>query len=549
LFYVRHGGRYYDYSGVSGLDFQDDSRAFAATDFDGDGNLDLCLKSRLGPQIRCLQNNSTEGRLSISFRLRGIRSNADAIGAAVELHWGGQKTRKFVQAGTGYLCQHTKTLYFGLGTERFADKAVILWPSGEKQTFDDLEAGFRYEISEGSEVATKSRHLAHEPMKATPVPGDNTVRFEPVWLLEPVPVPDTRKGPGFLLLTDRTDISLPAAVPIEVLNLREAPAALAGSYATFRRFLFDWRPELTLPTLLLLDGNGKANKLYPAVPDEKVLLQDLQHLTLTDRRTLALPFGGRAVTEPARNHYKLGAAFVAAGFPKHALAYLSTAIDQSPENFKAWLAIGQVDLELQNYERAAASLKRALALNAGSPEVWNNLGGVELAAGRYNEALRCFEKMLELAPDSLYGLTNAALAMTKMKRTSDAERLYRKAVELHPSDADTIDRLGLLVAQSGRVGESIELFKRALALDSRNISVINNLGVAYLHAGQRDDAIAAFRYGFEVAPANDMIALNLARLYVASGRRDQAVQVLQEFLMRVPGHLSMTRALAQLGVQ
>ena len=30
----------YDFSGVSGLDFADDSRAFAVTDFDGDGRPD-----------------------------------------------------------------------------------------------------------------------------------------------------------------------------------------------------------------------------------------------------------------------------------------------------------------------------------------------------------------------------------------------------------------------------------------------------------------------------------------------------------------------------
>ena len=39
--------RFYDFSGVSGLDFADDTRAFAVTDIDGDGNLDFVLKSRL----------------------------------------------------------------------------------------------------------------------------------------------------------------------------------------------------------------------------------------------------------------------------------------------------------------------------------------------------------------------------------------------------------------------------------------------------------------------------------------------------------------------
>ena len=42
-------GRYQDASGISGLDFADDTRSFAVTDFDGDGNPDLILKSRLGP--------------------------------------------------------------------------------------------------------------------------------------------------------------------------------------------------------------------------------------------------------------------------------------------------------------------------------------------------------------------------------------------------------------------------------------------------------------------------------------------------------------------
>ena len=56
VFYARRGGRYHDLSGISGLDLAEDSRAFAATDLDGDGNLDLLLKSRLGPQIRVFRN-------------------------------------------------------------------------------------------------------------------------------------------------------------------------------------------------------------------------------------------------------------------------------------------------------------------------------------------------------------------------------------------------------------------------------------------------------------------------------------------------------------
>jgi hypothetical protein len=126
VFYVRRGGRYYDFSGVSGLDVADDSRAFAVTDLDGDGRLDLVLKSRLGPQVRVFQNNCGAAHQSIAFRLRGVKSNRDAIGARVEVD--GQV--KFIAAGSGYLSQHTKTLHFGLSQKETVHLVRILWPSG-----------------------------------------------------------------------------------------------------------------------------------------------------------------------------------------------------------------------------------------------------------------------------------------------------------------------------------------------------------------------------------------------------------------------------------
>ena len=68
VFFARRGRRFYDFSGVSGLDFAEDSRAFAVTDFDGDGALDLLVKSRLGPQVRAFQNHCGGSRSLDCFR-------------------------------------------------------------------------------------------------------------------------------------------------------------------------------------------------------------------------------------------------------------------------------------------------------------------------------------------------------------------------------------------------------------------------------------------------------------------------------------------------
>ena len=84
VFYANNGdGTFSDVSGAVGLDFLEDGRAFALADFDHDGRQEVFLKNRNGPQLRLLKNVMEDLPPSIAFRLRGTKSNRDAIGAVV----------------------------------------------------------------------------------------------------------------------------------------------------------------------------------------------------------------------------------------------------------------------------------------------------------------------------------------------------------------------------------------------------------------------------------------------------------------------------------
>ena len=136
IFYANNGdGTFSDISGVVGLDFVEDGRAFTLADFDLDGRQEIFLKNRNGPQLRILKNTMANLPPSIAFRLHGTKSNRDAIGAVVTLYTDrGRQSQtlqvKTLQAGSGFLSQHSKDIFFGIESAKAPLRASIRWPSG-----------------------------------------------------------------------------------------------------------------------------------------------------------------------------------------------------------------------------------------------------------------------------------------------------------------------------------------------------------------------------------------------------------------------------------
>ena len=87
---------------------------------------------------------------SVVLRLRGTKSNRDAIGAAVTLEAGELRQTRYVQAGSGFLAEHSKELLFGLGKAQAVIRVTVRWPSGLTQHFDSLPANHRIQLVEGS---------------------------------------------------------------------------------------------------------------------------------------------------------------------------------------------------------------------------------------------------------------------------------------------------------------------------------------------------------------------------------------------------------------
>ena len=194
VFYANNrDGTFSDVSAALGLDFVEDGRAFALADFDHDGRLEILLKNRNAPQVRLLKNVVQDLPSSIAFRLRGIKSNRDAIGASVTIESSAGKQTRMLQAGSGFLSQHSKDVFFGLGEAKGPVNASIRWPSGLVQDLRDLPAGHRIWVEEGMEPSRKeaikltaAKVVINHASRAAEVLPENVE----TWLLAPVSAPE-----------------------------------------------------------------------------------------------------------------------------------------------------------------------------------------------------------------------------------------------------------------------------------------------------------------------------------------------------------------------
>jgi hypothetical protein len=110
------------------------SRCAATADFDGDGRLEIVANNF--NDAPSYFKNDFPSKNYIAFRLRGTKSNRDAVGAFVKVFVGKEVMVRQVQAAGGYLSQSSKTIHFGLGDRPGIDRVEVRWPSGRHQTIE-----------------------------------------------------------------------------------------------------------------------------------------------------------------------------------------------------------------------------------------------------------------------------------------------------------------------------------------------------------------------------------------------------------------------------
>ena len=527
-------GRFADVSAATGLDLIDDGRAVATADWDGDGDLDFWVTNREAPRLRFLKNNLGESQRtqSIRFTLEGTNCNRDAIGAVLELAFGGKKHTRVLRAGDGFLSQSSKSLHFGLGP--ISDDSVegtltIRWPFGPAEVFGEITPGATYHIVQGSGSAArktpprsdaklphskielpapteKARVLLTHRIKAPSIDYFDFVggrqRFESdasvskpilinLWaswcapcrteLAEFAAYHDRLKAKHLRILALTTEIvtqdgSRPDMKPaIEFARTSNFPFELGATDANGLRLLtvlhnqvFTRERPLPLPSSFLIDKFGNLAAIYKGPVDAEQLLSDVALLEAAPKLVIDASF-----PFASRDGVEL--------FPIGELEFA-----------RAYQAGGYVE-DARRHARAAIGAAGDDAANLAS--AWHYLATLEQSQRNWNAAVDAYRKTTEFAPAPAQALLKIPLGgvLWQAGDRDAANKAFAEAAAARPDDPRTLDALGKVHLQIDRANEAISYFERLVALDADNPQFLLVLGLAHEKAGAPEKAVAIYR--------------------------------------------------------
>ena len=207
--------------------------------------------------------------------------------------------------------------------------------------------------------------------------------------------------------------------------------------------------------------------------------------------------------------------------PDEGLDLAKSLLNNTPEDQKVWIALGQIDVRLRRWKDADEAFTKAEALSTKKEErtyMFFLRGELAERQKHYEPAEQYFKQALELDPTSAITLNYLGYMLAdKGMRLPEALKDIRKAVELEPMNGAYLDSLGWVYFKMGEYELAEENLRQAVERDQTDPTVHDHLGDLYEKTGRI--RLAAAQWELSLAEYAKSVAADVEPADVAKVQR------------------------------
>jgi tetratricopeptide (TPR) repeat protein len=195
-------------------------------------------------------------------------------------------------------------------------------------------------------------------------------------------------------------------------------------------------------------------------------------------------------------------------------------LEKVPNHSRAWLAYGDILVDLKKYPDARVAFERAGLADPKRRVI--EKAAAALGADDRKTSEQLFREVLQEDPSHVPALCGLATLSLAADKGSDAERLLRHALDQSPHHPLVWRGLGQVLLKLGRLKEAQDAAARMVEIEPGNPQSWITTGAVATRLMRQEDALEAYERAAHLQPGEARLRLSIGHIHKTLGRRDES---------------------------
>ncbi|HYK36900.1 tetratricopeptide repeat protein [Alloacidobacterium sp.] len=228
--------------------------------------------------------------------------------------------------------------------------------------------------------------------------------------------------------------------------------------------------------------------------------------------------------------FNLAGAYMGEGDYQKAAATYQRELAVDSGDTRTLTALGVAYEKAGDSQQAVEAYQKAISLDSGSMDAQFDLGRLELNHDNVARAEEQFRAILRQTPDDASAHSGLGLALLKEQEPEAAQAEFDKALKLNPQDATGLDGSAQLAIASGNPAHAVDLLEDAVKQDGKDAEMREHLAMAYVQTNRFGDAATQLRAATTITPDDPMAHALLSQVLTTTGQLQDAILEQQKAL-------------------